>query len=255
MKRDLSSIDILGVAVATATMDAAVDAVEAACDSGKTARLFYANAHTLNLAWRDPRYRAVLSDADLVLNDGAGVALAARLQGTRFPANLNGSDFNPRILELAARRGWPVFLLGAAPGVAKRSAQEMRKRIPSLHVCGTQHGYFDQQETESVVAAIRDSGAEVLMVALGNPLQELFIDEHIEATGARLGVGVGAFLDFTAGEVPRAPAWMNRLGIEWLYRLAREPGRLWRRYMVGNPVFLARLLRQRLRRARNEPLP
>lgn len=255
MKGDLSSIDILGVGVATVTMDAAVDAVEAACDSGTAARLFYANAHTLNLAWRDPRYRAVLMDADLVLNDGAGVALAARLQGTRFPANLNGSDFNPRILELAARRGWPVFLLGAAPGVARRSAEEMRKRAPNLHVCGTHHGYFDPQETESVVAAIRDSGAEVLMVALGNPFQEVFIDEHIEATGARLGVGVGAFLDFTAGEVPRAPAWMNRLGIEWLYRLAREPRRLWRRYMVGNPVFVARLLRQRLGRVRNEPLP
>lgn len=229
----------------------ALSQIERICEEEAPALVAYANAHTLNLSVADPSYREVLSRAAIILNDGAGIALAARLSGQRFPANLNGSDFNPEILGLAARKGWAVFFLGAKPGVAERAAEAMRARHPDLLVAGCRDGYWAPSETPDVIAAIRASDATLVMAAMGNPLQEKWLDHHLAATGARIGVGVGAFFDFAAGEVPRAPAWMNRWGVEWVFRLAQEPRRLWKRYIVGNPLFLARVLRERL--ARQQP--
>jgi exopolysaccharide biosynthesis WecB/TagA/CpsF family protein len=124
----------------------------------------------------------------------------------------------------------------------------MRERYPALKVAGARDGYWSPGSDAEVATEIRSSGAEVVMAALGNPLQERWLAAHLEDTGARLGVGVGAFFDFAAGEVARAPAWMNRLGVEWVFRLLQEPRRLWGRYVVGNPLFLARVLRAKLKR-------
>jgi exopolysaccharide biosynthesis WecB/TagA/CpsF family protein len=242
------SITILGVDVVRSTADAALREIERLADEHPPALVAYVNAHTLNLASADPSYKQLLNAADLVLNDGSGVGLAASVSGDRFPENLNGSDFNPRILELAARRGWPVYFLGAAPGVAAEAARRLAQRIERLVVAGTSDGYFERSEDGAKAAEIAASGAAVVMVAMGNPLQEKWLRDNLAATGARLGVGVGAFFDFSAENVRRAPAWMNRMGIEWVFRLLQEPRRLWRRYVVGNPVFLFRVLKDRTRR-------
>lgn len=247
MERPFPTIEVLGVPVARMEPRAALDQIAAVYDLGEPSLVAYANAHTLNLASSDPSYREVLLRARIVLNDGAGIAVAARIQGHRFPANLNGSDFNPAILGLAAERGWPVYFVGAKPGVAERAAAAMTGRYPALQVVGCRDGYWPPGTDDAVVATIKTSGAALVMAAMGNPLQEMWLDRHLAATGARIGIGVGAFFDFAAGEVPRAPAWMNRWGIEWVFRLAQEPRRLWKRYVVGNPLFLARVLAARLR--------
>lgn len=235
-------VEILGVPVARLRPDAALAAIARCYEAAAPALVAYANAHTLNLAAQDPGYRAVLRRAALVLNDGAGLALAGRLRGRPFPANLNGSDFTPRVLALAAARGWPVYFLGARPGVAEEAARRLRGRTPGLRVVGVRDGYFAIEETAAVVEGVRRAGAGLLLVAMGNPLQELWLDRHLQATGARVGIGVGAFFDFAAGAVPRAPAWMNRAGVEWVYRLAHEPRRLWRRYLIGNVTFLMQVM-------------
>lgn len=240
-----SSVYLLGVPVARKSSEEALREVARLYDAAEPALIVYANAHTLNLAFRDPGYRRLLCEADLVLNDGIGVQVGARMRGAPFIENLNGSDFNPRILELAAERGWGVFFLGARPGVAEDAARRLSARIPGLKVVGTHHGYVDPTEGSKAAELIRDVGADLVMVAMGNPLQEVWLDRHLGVTGARLGVGVGAFFDFTAGMQRRAPSWMNRLGIEWVYRLARQPGRMWKRYVIGNPLFLWRAWRAR----------
>ncbi len=209
--------------------------------------MVYVNAHTLNTASKNPAYRSLLGSASLVLNDGSGLSVAGRLYGKPFPENLNGSDFNPEIARLAARHGWSLFLLGARPGVADRAAQSLVSAIPGLDIAGTRDGFFERSEDATMASRIKESGADVVMVAMGNPLQEQWLASNLNATGARLGVGVGAFFDFTAGEVPRSPRWMNRLGIEWIYRLLQEPRRMWRRYILGNPAFLARIVAERVR--------
>lgn len=236
-------IEILGIPVACVDRATALGEVERLYEADTPAVIAYANAHALNLAVADPAYHSVLRGADLVLGDGSGLAIAAAFRGRRFPANLNGSDFNPEILELAARRRWSVFFLGGRPGVADRAAARLRARIAGLDVVGTRHGFFDPDE--DVAGEIRRSGAGIVMVALGNPKQELWLRDNLVATGACLGVGVGAFFDFSAGEVPRAPVWMRRTGIEWVWRLVKEPRRMWRRYVLGNPRFLLRALRDR----------
>ncbi|HVM36354.1 MAG TPA: WecB/TagA/CpsF family glycosyltransferase [Actinomycetota bacterium] len=248
MLLDLPCVEILGVPIARLEPDEALAAIEEATEKDPPALVAYANAHTLNLAWTDADYRKLLQkNAAIVLNDGAGVAIAARVQRRSFPANLNGSDFNPRILELAARRGWPVYFLGARPGVAQRAAERLAGDITGLEVVGARDGYFSLDEEQQVAADVKESGAQVLMTAMGNPLQEWWLARNLSATGAGLGVGVGAFFDFAAGEVPRAPSWMNRFGIEWLHRLVLDPRRLWRRYVLGNPLFLLRVVRERVR--------
>lgn len=210
---------------------------------GRPRHLCYVNAHSMNLAYQDEAYSAALARADLVLNDGIGLDLAARMQGRRFPENLNGSDFTLRLLALAAEQGWTVYLYGGQPGVAASARDRLCEQIEGLEIVGVCDGYT--ATTEQVVADIRSVRADVVIVALGQPQQELWLDAHLAATGCHLGLGVGAFLDFASGRVVRAPGWMNRVGIEWLFRLVQEPGRLWRRYIVGNPLFLWRAWRLR----------
>jgi exopolysaccharide biosynthesis WecB/TagA/CpsF family protein len=248
----IEAIEILGVPVARMTASQALDEIKLLGERAGPSLVAYASAHTLNIAHGDGSFRDLLRRADLILNDGSGVAIAARLQRKPFPDNLNGTDFNPRVLELAAAAGWPVFFLGARPGVSDRAAAALGALIPSLEVAGTHSGYFDSND--DVVERIRSSGPTLLMVGMGNPLQETWLAEHLERTGVSVGIGVGAFFDFFSGEVPRAPSWMKRGGIEWVYRLAQEPGRMWRRYLLGNPLFLGRVVRERiLARDRTKP--
>ena len=240
------TIEILGVPVASLDPSTALENIRRLYEEDAPAVVAYANAHTLNIACADPGYKALLSRAGMVLNDGSGLYIAARMQGLRFPANLNGSDFNLQILALAAKSGWSTFFLGGRPGVADRAADRLKARIPGLKVVGVHHGYFPPNHSQRVADEIRALEAKILMVAMGNPTQEQWLDQYLPSTGARLGVGVGAFFDFTAGIIPRAPRWMNRAGIEWLYRLGLEPRRMWRRYLLGNPIFLGRMARERL---------
>ena len=204
----------------------------------------HANVHTLNLATDDPSYREILRAADMVLNDGKGVMLGARILGHRFPADLNGNFFTPLVVARAAERGWPTYLLGGKPGIPEKLAAVLRATHPELPIVGTRDGYFGYAEDE-VVGGIREAGAGLLLVGMGNPHQERFLHRNLAATGARLGIGVGAYFDFQTGSVPRAPGWMTRYGLEWVHRLAQEPKRMWRRYLLGNPAFIAKVMRQR----------
>jgi exopolysaccharide biosynthesis WecB/TagA/CpsF family protein len=244
MRAGVPTINVLGVPVAALTAPEAIAEVSGLLAKPGPQTLVYVNAHSVNLARSHNRYRACLADADLVLNDGSGLALAARMRGRRFPANLNGTDFTPEVLRLAAHEGLDVYLLGGRPGVAARAADRLCARVPGLRVVGHHHGYFT--DDHAVVAEIRATGADIVLVAMGNPRQELWLAEHLPATGAELGVAVGAFLDFAADRMPRAPKWMRSLGIEWLYRLGREPVRLFVRYVIGNPLFVARVLVDRV---------
>ncbi|MFN2388434.1 MAG: WecB/TagA/CpsF family glycosyltransferase [Actinomycetota bacterium] len=245
MSHSHQTIEILGIPFALLQPSAALEEVARLHGRDEPAFIAHANVHTVNLAVEDQGYADVLRRADLVLNDGKGVMLAARMYGRRFPADLNGNFFTPLVLRTAAARSWPVFFFGARPGVAERAAARLADTLPGLDVVGVRDGYVHPAEDAEVVRAIGASGAELVLVGLGNPRQERWLDANLRATGARVGIGVGAFFDFQAGEVARAPAWMNRAGLEWVHRLVKEPRRMWRRYVVGNPRFLVRVARDR----------
>jgi exopolysaccharide biosynthesis WecB/TagA/CpsF family protein len=199
--------------------------------------MYFANAHTLNLAWSDPAYREVLNRAHVVLNDGVGLDLYAKLVNASFLENCNGTDLFPRLFA-EARREAPlrVFLFGGARGRAARAAANIEARFPGVRVVGHLHGYG----RDGVVSTINASGADVVLVGMGNPLQEKWIDENLASLQVGVVAGVGALIDFLSGEVSRAPAFVRTVRCEWLYRLAREPRRMFRRYVLGNPTFLVR---------------
>lgn len=203
----------------------------------------FANANCLNFAQTDLRLRSALGEA-LVLNDGIGVDLASRLLfGTEFPDNLNGTDFTPYYLQNTRHR-FRLYLLGGRPGIAEKAAQRLAKACPRHSIVGCRDGYFHRTEEALVADAIRAARADVILVAMGNPDQELWLRNNLAATGCRLGFAIGALFDFMAGEAQRAPSWVRAARLEWLYRLALEPRRLGRRYVLGNPLFLARVLGQ-----------
>jgi exopolysaccharide biosynthesis WecB/TagA/CpsF family protein len=251
--RPLPTLELLGVPFVPLDIAGALTEVERLVEREEPGFVVHANVHTVNLATADPRYREVLRRADLVLNDGKGVMLGARIKGAGFPTDLNGNVFTPLLLERAAERGWSVFFFGAKPGVAERAAEVVRESIPGLDVAGTRNGYFSPGEEEAVAADIRAASPDLLLVGLGNPRQEEWLDHHLASTGARLGVGVGAFFDFQTGEVKRAPEWMRRYGLEWVHRLGAEPKRMWRRYLVGNPRFLWRVAKERRTARKSAP--
>lgn len=207
--------------------------------SGITNTIFFLNAHCFNIAQQNPEYFRAIDQADLLLNDGIGVKIASWFSGISFPENLNGTDLIPRILELAARNGGSVFLLGGAEGVAVKAASFAGKQIPDLQIAGTHNGFFQSEHSGKLVQQINDSGAEVLVLGMGVPKQELWIWENKHLLPkVRIIIAGGAILDFISGAVRRAPLWMRRINTEWLYRLIIEPGRMWKRYLVGGFRFL-----------------
>jgi exopolysaccharide biosynthesis WecB/TagA/CpsF family protein len=241
--------DIMGVAVTAATADDAIRAIDARLARGEHVMLAFMNAHTSNLAGADESYRSLLNRFT-VLNDGVGIDIASRiLHGERFPENLNGTDFVPLYLARTSRP-FRVFLLGARPGVADEAADALLSLAPQHTIAGRRDGYFAPEEAGRIAEDIARTQADVVLVALGNPGQERFIADQFAAMQAPLAIGVGALFDFLSGRVSRAPALVRRLRSEWIYRLALEPGRLWRRYILGNFKFISRLLWVRMGRLR-----
>lgn len=217
-------------------------AISAMLDSSRRITAAFLNAHCVNSASRDATYKRALRAADYVLPDGSGISLAAKMVGKRLTANLNGTDLCRPLCEEAARRGLSIFLLGAKPGIAERAARNMTAKVPGLRIAGHRDGYFEDDASDAVVCEVNESGADIVMVAMGVPLQDVWIYRHRRQMNAKLVMGVGALFDFEAGAVERAPKVIRKLGLEWTWRLAMEPRRMAGRYLVGNFTFVARAM-------------
>jgi N-acetylglucosaminyldiphosphoundecaprenol N-acetyl-beta-D-mannosaminyltransferase len=207
----------------------------------------FVNAHCVNVACRMPEYRTALERMDRVLADGIGVRIAAKVAGVELQDNVNGTDLFPVLCREAARTGTGLFLLGAREGIAAEAAARMQAQIPGLTISGTHHGYLGDAEAEDrVIAAINASGAVILLVAMGVPSQEMWMARNRHRLTLPVVLGVGGLFDYYSGRIPRAPAGLRSVGLEWAWRLAMEPRRLARRYLLGNAEFLARLAWVRL---------
>lgn len=240
---------ILNVPILVKTSTEAIDLLDREFKRETPEVVVFANAHTLNSTAVDDRVQSVL-DHSIVFNDGIGVDIASRLLfGKTFPENLNGTDFIPHYLRQTRHR-YRVFLLGGQRGIASTAARRLANIAPQHEFVGSHHGYFSKGDQPYVIEQIRRSRADILLVAMGNPHQETWLDDHLRETGCSLGFGVGGLFDFTAGFVPRAPEWIQAARMEWSYRLLQQPRRLWRRYLVEMPVFLMRIFHQWLAGAR-----
>ena len=219
-------------------------AIELIFDQPKEKTVAFLNAHCINTARKDPIYRWALGRADVLLPDGSGLQLAAKLKGQRFSENLNGTDLFPKIMAAAAERKMKVFMFGSREGVAENAAIKARSMIPDLKIVGTRNGFFDKSEEEVIIDQINASGTDVLLVALGIPMQDVWIARNRHRLNAKVVFGVGAQFDFWAGRVSRAPEFFRNAGMEWIWRLAIEPKRMFKRYVFGNPIFVFRAIKE-----------
>ena len=209
-------------------------------DSGRSIELFFLNAHCFNLAQKDREYFDILNSCDYLLNDGIGIKIASKIEKLVLKKNLNGTDFIPEIAEMASKKGYKIFLLGAKDGIAEEAAVKLKEKFEGLQIAGVHSGYGLD---DSVLEMINNSKADILIAGMGVPMQEKWIRENKSKLGSvKLFVGGGAILDFLSQRIRRAPLFMRKFGLEWVFRLCLEPGRLWRRYLVGNFLFFYYIL-------------
>lgn len=235
---------ILGLQVQVHTFSSAAEELTRRASLQIPTKVAFANANLVNCARRDPPLMKSLQDF-FILNDGAGVNIASKiLYGRGFPANLNGTDFTPYYLSETVRSS-RIFLIGARPEVISKAMAIMSARWPDHTWVGCHDGYFAKEEWPMIAEKIAASQPDLVLVGLGNGLQEKLMDQIVPLCSAQAW-GVGALFDFMAGRVGRAPSWMRRVGLEWVYRLLIEPRRLWQRYLVGNFQFLASVLRAKI---------
>lgn len=241
-------VQVWGVPFAPLTLSQAVDAVDALIERGEPSYFITANLHYVMLTHQNPDLAAINREAAFILADGAPIVKAARGFDSPLPERVAGSDLIFHLCELAARKGYRLFLLGAPPGVAEEAAAALVAKYPGLTIAGTACPPFrklSDQEHEELLDGIRAARPHILFVAFGQPKGERWIAENLARIGVPAAVQVGASLEFAAGRFTRAPRWMQRSGVEWVFRMLQEPRRLTSRYAT-NAAFLGRL---KLRRA------
>lgn len=240
---------ILGVRVDTMDRSQALDLVDRFLSSRNGApmhNVYFVNVHSIHLARRDRELQRIINTADVVLPDGSGLKLAGWLLGTPIVENLNGTDFLPLVFERAQARNWSVYLLGSGHHVIYRCKERLLQRYPALRIVGMHPGYFTPEEELRIIQEINRLKPDMVMVALGSPLQEKWIARNAHLLNVRVCFAVGGLFDFLSGVVPRAPTWMRRLGLEWLYRFIQQPRQKWERVFIEIPHFLIRILVRRI---------
>lgn len=239
----VNRIELFGVPVDALTFDESVQRIAELIDAGRPAQHVVLNASKVVAMEADPGLKGIISACDMCNADGASIVLASRLLGSPVPERVTGADLFGAVLELCARRGWPVYLLGGTPEVVAATARAVTEQFPGISIVGAQHGYFGREDPR-VAQGIAESGARVLFLGMPSPAKEFWLSRNLSACGPVFGMGVGGTFDIWAGKTRRAPIWMQKTGLEWLYRLLQEPGRLSGRYLLGNGRFAMILLRE-----------
>lgn len=248
MNQKFPTVKILQIPVFSGSRERANAYITKRIENQSTAIIFTPNPEILWQAHKDKALFSLLSEADLLLPDGVGVTLAARLRGTPMRERITGIDTGEWLLRYAAEHAHSVFLLGGKEGVAERAKNALCQKIPTLKICGTHHGYFDKRtecrENQAVLQKIRDAQPDFLFVCFGFPAQERWISENAEALPfLRVAIGLGGALDVWSGNIKRAPKMIQKCGMEWLWRAAREPKRVKR--LLCLPRFLWASVRQK----------
>lgn len=238
-----ATVTILGIPVAAPTMAEAVAKLEQFIDEGTPHIIATANAEMIMMAQTDTELARVLREADLVVPDGAGVVWAARYQGHPIPERVAGYDLTQELLARASQKGYRVYFLGAAPGIAEAASRAACNRYPGLIIAGVQDGYFQPEDDGSVISAICQAKPHILLAALGVPKQEKWLHNNQNRLGVAVAMGVGGTFDVMAGVVERAPVWMQRSSLEWLFRLYKQPYRAIR--MLALPRFVIKVWQEK----------
>ncbi|MBN1996945.1 WecB/TagA/CpsF family glycosyltransferase [candidate division KSB1 bacterium] len=226
------------------SLDQTVNYIDEAIPHGELCHIVLVNAAKVVKAKFDPDLASIIKSADLVGADGVPIVWASKILGQALPGRVNGTDLMERLFELANRRGYKLYLLGAKEEIISKTVQELKKRYQSIQIAGYRNGYFDSLEEEK--QAVRDiaaSGADILLVGMGSPMKEKWVRRNKADLGVPIIHGVGGSFDIIGGLTKRAPVWMQKYGLEWFFRLCQEPRRMWKRYLFTNTVYVALVIK------------
>lgn len=239
-------VNILGVSIHNLTRVEALAYIKSMIATRSPHLVSTPNVDYIVQSQQDSLLRQILNTSDLTVADGMGVVYASRLLGTPLKTNVGGRLLVPEMCFLAAQCNYRVYLLGARPGIALSAADRLRQCFPELQISGVQHGYFSPEEERNIIASVRKTHSDMLILAMGTPKQEKWMYKYKNALEVPVTIGVGSTLDRVSGHVAIPPQWMTGVGLEWFYRLLQEPNRLGRRYLINDPVFFWQVLQQRL---------
>lgn len=250
--KDVSSIlrvNILGILLSLCDQKDLLKAIVKSANSDKNIKILSGNIYSFNLAYENKWLRDFFNRAEIVRIDGAGVRLGAKILGHNSPPRMTWADFAWDLAALCEQHHFTLFFLGAKPTIAEEAAAKLKTKHPNLHFAGFQHGYFDKtrgnDENTAVIQLINAAKPDILVIGFGMPLQEKWLSENWDDLDVPVTMTGGAVFDYISGNLQRAPKWMTNNGLEWLGRLLIEPRRLWQRYLIGNPLFFYRILRQK----------
>ena len=238
----MKTVRMFGISLVAVTLGEASEWLSIMAQKKETRLIFTANTEAIVLMRSNEEFRNAYSAADYALADGMPLVWFSRLIGDRLPERVTGSDLLPELCRMAEKKSLKVFFLGGTPEVTPKAVENLLKRFPALQVVGIATPWIDLSDGDSVssgiVESINQSGADILFVGFGAPKQEIWLERNNERLKTGIIVTVGGTFDFLAGKTVRAPLWMQKSGLEWLWRLLHEPKRLWRRYLIGNARFL-----------------
>ena len=213
----------------------------------KCKSLFFINAHCFNVAQKNIEYRNALLNSDFVLNDGIGIKIAGILARIKFKENLNGTDLIPKIIELSAKQKKKIYILGSKKEIIVKTKENLENLVSNIEIIGVHDGYFSDSDIPEIIKDINNTKADILIIGMGVPRQEIWIDKYkSQLNTVKLCIAGGAIIDFISGEIKRAPKWIRNINMEWAYRLYIEPGRMWKRYIIGNNLFFFYILLYKL---------
>jgi N-acetylglucosaminyldiphosphoundecaprenol N-acetyl-beta-D-mannosaminyltransferase len=234
--RDL--LKILEVNIDRLDMQGAVERVKNLLSEDGPSLIVTPNSEMLAAAAEDAELARILNSADLAVPDGAGVILASKIMGQKLPERVAGFDLITELFAQLENEDCSFYFLGSKPGIVDKAAAELKKRYPNLNIAGYHHGYLDKELQQNVTAEINEKGIDLLLVGMGVPLQERFLDKNLDGLNVKAAVTVGGSFDVIAGEVERAPLWMQKAGLEWFYRLVQEPSRFGRMLLLPKFIYL-----------------
>jgi len=246
---DVSKIYLLGVQIHDLPIDNLLAFIVKTVSQNQRAIISNVNVHAMNLAYQIPKFRQFLNESDVVFCDGFGVKWGAKLLGYCIHNRYTPPDWIDLLCEECVQHNMSMYFLGAKTGVAEEAAVRLKQKHPLLQIVGCHHGFFDKQcdsaENQAIRAEINRLNPDILILGFGMPTQELWLRENWDKINANVAIPAGALFDYVAQVIPRGPRWLTDRGFEWLGRLIIEPRRLWKRYIIGNPLFLWRVIKQR----------
>lgn len=239
-------INILGVNIDNITLEELIQKVDERLELGKKLKIMYVNIHVMNIAFIDNSFKEILNRQDIIYCDGFGVKVGAFLLGEKIKERMTGADWIYNVINYCNDKNRSIFILGGKEGVAERASNILKRDYPNLKIVGIQNGYFSKEENLSIIEKINKTDAQILFVGMGSPIQERWVDENHNYLNTKIIWCVGALFDFVAGEQKRGPKYLTDYGFEWLTRFYYDPKRLWKRYLIGNPLFFYRIFKEKL---------